>query len=577
MKYQHHGNYSDFWAMVKGLQQREHPEWVFTHCLPWEYANLCATLFKANEEITGFPATNLPSEVKKSLAREVLAVSDPSGSPWYPVACYPINARSVLPHMSPAPQITLENWLTLTTSYDDIRQSSKTQLLPRKLEAHTVLVDWVLAKVMGDYKTLDSSDGVISSVLYHHAHFVYIFSYGEAPMVELMTIFSMSLYLFYSSFLSETQQLMHQLNMSCIMRCYEAAHFHGGLNAESLSLRTAILQNTTSNKLAAQVKHMLSFFFTDVLCDVFLSLRMICIAMLTMASVMLGSLNHGVINVIFSVLAVAFILDIDDQFMVVIQSIGFVESSPYQERLKPAFLTNIRSEEENLVLNADNTFSRFASMKLSLRDFFIYGKVQTWGANVEDSQVACKGQRIVNFWSFLLTTALFVVHQYLSLSIAVYTGPSEMQETFKAVFDEFPGPGDAPFGLGIGLGIGWVGFIAWGITFSVCCLNTLCYAGLIALPALIQMGLCLVWVYGIIRNLTYLGILAWYSDCGPFDTYWDLFVRNVNADYLLIFPALGLHFLLCILRPLVLLISCRNSPGKGEGRMEGGESTEGRG
>ena len=60
---------------------------------------------------------------------------------------------------------------------------------------------------------------------------------------------------------------------------------------------------------------MLSFFFTDVLCDVFLALRMICVAMFTKDSVMLGSLNHAVINVIVSVLAVAFILDIDDQFM----------------------------------------------------------------------------------------------------------------------------------------------------------------------------------------------------------------------------------------------------------------------
>ena len=152
-----------------------------------------------------------------------------------------------------------------------------------------------------------------------------------------------------------------------------------------------------------------------------------------------------------------------------------------------------------------------------------------------------------------------------------------MQKTFKADFDEFPGPGEAPFGLGIGLRIGY-GFFITIINFSLSLLNTLCYAGLIALPALIQMGLCLIWAYGIIRSLTYLGILAWYSDCGPFDTYWDLFVRNVNADYLLIFPALGLHFLLCILRPMVLLISCRNSPGKGDGRMGGGEcSTEGRG
>ena len=75
MKYQYHGNYTDLWAMV------------MRHALPCERG---------------------------------IAVSDPSRSPWYPVACYPINIRSVLPQMSLAPQITLENRLTLTTSYNGI-------------------------------------------------------------------------------------------------------------------------------------------------------------------------------------------------------------------------------------------------------------------------------------------------------------------------------------------------------------------------------------------------------------------------------------------------------------------------
>jgi hypothetical protein len=549
MKYESHGNYSDFWELAKELQKRENPDWIFTHCLPWEYANLCAMLFQANEELTGFPSTNLPSEVTAKLVSEVVTFSDPSGSPWYPLPCYPIDSMF-------NPQINLENWVSLTVSSDEMRKSSQSQLLPRSLENQTVLVNWILSKVMGDHKTLDSSDDQISNVLYYHSHYVYMFSIGEASGVELLTIFSMSLVLYYSSYLLEIQQLMHQLNLTCNMRCYEAALFDGGLDAESNALRAAI-HHHTSNKHRGRIKLALSCILSDFFCDIFFSLRIIFSAMMTLANVMLVTLNHGVINVIFSILAISFLLNIDDHLMPVFTSVGFIESSPYQERLKPAFVSMILSEKEDLVLKSDENLSHFVSMKLSLRNFFILGRVKTWGGKIDNLRVS-SGQRIVNFWSLLLTTGLFLVHQYLSFSVAVNSGQNNMLAQLTPIFNEFEG-------------LPWVCLIALGLIFAVCAFNTVCYAGFIVLPALIQTGLGVVWVYGVIRNLTFLGILAWYSDCGPFDTFSTCFYRNVYSDALLIFPALVLQIFLCILRPVVLLSVCRDRPAEGEQEAGAGE------
>jgi len=49
----------------------------------------------------------------------------------------------------------------------------------------------------------------------------------------------------------------------------------------------------------------------DFLCDIFLSLRFIFCGIFMMACAMIVTLNHGNINVVFSVVALAFVLEID--------------------------------------------------------------------------------------------------------------------------------------------------------------------------------------------------------------------------------------------------------------------------
>ena len=49
--------------------------------LQWEYANLCANLIKANEELTLNSYNSLPADVAYSLSQGMV-VEGPEGRPW---------------------------------------------------------------------------------------------------------------------------------------------------------------------------------------------------------------------------------------------------------------------------------------------------------------------------------------------------------------------------------------------------------------------------------------------------------------------------------------------------------------
>ncbi len=49
--------------------------------LQWEYANLCANLIKANEQLTLNPYNSLPVDVAYSLSQGMV-VEGPEGRPW---------------------------------------------------------------------------------------------------------------------------------------------------------------------------------------------------------------------------------------------------------------------------------------------------------------------------------------------------------------------------------------------------------------------------------------------------------------------------------------------------------------
>ena len=523
------GNYSEFWAMAKEFQQLDPDEWVFSHCLPWEYAQLCAHLYKANEEATGRPSSDLPADAMYSLVRVESYIGDSAdGIPWYPTACFPMSTLG-------KPHLTLEHWQNLSASPDEIRQSSIDHLVPRRLEEHADLALWVLTYAVCNAKTLDNNEDAVSMHLYHHVHYVYQFSVGEASVIEIITMIILSFFLFASAFLLEIQQLMYQVDMACGMRSYEGALFGNGVDAESFALRRAVKRVQETTGWLDNIALYFTLVVSDFMCDVFLALRMLFIAELVAACSMFVTMNHGVINVIFSVLAVAFLMDIDDRLMQILQNFGFKVSALYQHRLEPALICRLEDEEDTLL---EGRLARTESIHLAnidsrVKKFLMLGRFRTLA-----------GQPIRKWFSALLTFVLLGFELHWCRIIASAATPSNMISVLSDVFNEFIGA------------VPTVATLAIGVVFFCIFLNSLCFCGLIAVPQLLQTLLCLIWVYGCVRNVIMLGILAWYADVPPGYSFWETVSSNTAqpSEALWIRPALALHLFCTVFRPLVLLL-----------------------
>ena len=201
---------------------------------------------------------------------------------WYPEPCYPTNQHDVI-------QLSHEQWASLAATPQEIRLAANQSLVPQSLvdKGSTNLALWTLSRILGDYKTLDAYDGSVSIFLYHHAHYVYTYGIGESFLVEIMAIVMMSFFLFYTSFLSESQQLLHQINLSSAMRCYES-----NTGAASKALRTVIQKKLQLGPLYA-LKSFGFLVLSDAICDIFISLRILFLTEMTFASILITTLNHG--------------------------------------------------------------------------------------------------------------------------------------------------------------------------------------------------------------------------------------------------------------------------------------------
>ena len=225
----------------------------------------CATLHLANKQFEDAPTSH------KQQNRT-----------WYPGPCYPKNTHKVL-------QLTYEQWASLAASPASIWFAANQSLVPQPLvdKGSTGLALWVLSRNMGDYKTLDAYDGSVSLFLYQHAHYVYAYGVGESFAVEILAIVLMSFFLFYTSFLSESQQLLHQINLSSGMRCYES-----NTGASAKALRTAVQKSLQQGPRHA-LKAYSFLVISDTVCDIFIALRIIFLTMMLFASIFFTTMNHG--------------------------------------------------------------------------------------------------------------------------------------------------------------------------------------------------------------------------------------------------------------------------------------------
>jgi hypothetical protein len=246
-------------------------------------------------------------------------------------------------------------------------------------------------------------------------------------------------------------------------------------------------------------------------------------------------LNHGVINVIFSVLAVAFGMDIDAKFMEMLTNFGFEQSPIYLQKVKPAMMSILKSDRRELKLNRkgqamERSISVASPSMVRLAKIGGMGRKRNfWG--LETSK----------WWALILTSALLLHHQYWSLSIAINSGPSVLVSQLQAVFQEF-------------VGYPQILLLMMVASYGCAFFNTICYHGLQAFPALAQLGLCGLWVYAVVRNFTFLAVLGWYSDVPHTRSFIEQFLFAMKADALFIYPALALHLFLAFTRPLLLIV-----------------------
>ena len=305
-------------------------------------------------------------------------------------------------------------------------------------------------------------------------------------------------------------------------------------SGSNIALRDAVRHVQKSQGKSDNVLLWLSFVYTDIGCDIFLALRLFCLAQLTLACIMFVVLNHRVINVIFSVLAVAFGMDIDAKFMEMLTNFGFEQSPVYLQKVKPAMMSILKSDRRELKLNRKG---QAVERSISVANPPLLAKIGGMGRKRN-----FWGLEVSKWWALILTTALLLHHQFWSLSITINSGPSGLKEQLQAVFQEF-------------IGYPQILLLMMVASYGCAFFNTICYHGLQAFPALAQLGLCGLWVYAVVRNFTFLAVLGWYSDVPHTRSFIEQFLFAMKGDALFIYPALALHLFLAFTRPLLLISS----------------------
>ena len=156
------------------------PAYLFSHCLPWEYAGLCVTLLRADG---AFNST--------------LVGAGPSAR-YY---CY-------LPSVEPASgavqnRLSLHDWARLVVSPAAAAEAAEYMLVPAGLEEELDLPMWYVAYVTNALKTPTSSDADLSLFLYSAFQFMYYLGVGEAYLMEYIAVIGLSCYVYWSAFVGE--------------------------------------------------------------------------------------------------------------------------------------------------------------------------------------------------------------------------------------------------------------------------------------------------------------------------------------------------------------------------------------
>ena len=125
-----------------GAPAGESPSYLFTHCLPWEYADVCVAILRADGHF---------DPVRVGTAKSVryycyLPATDVFGNPY---------ARA-----------TLDNWAGLAVPAAEAAEAAAAAAVPKGAEGELDFGMWFVGLVINDAKTPDSDDDDLSLFLY---------------------------------------------------------------------------------------------------------------------------------------------------------------------------------------------------------------------------------------------------------------------------------------------------------------------------------------------------------------------------------------------------------------------------
>ena len=218
-------NFFNLYAAQTGANFSEDLTYVFTHCFPWAYADVCANIMSARPDIEAAAAAGLGGCNSTQFTWDTCAYRN----------CYlPLEAST---RFGGASRISADIWRSISVSGSEIDElvtlakdieTSKLITLQRQkralflaafeksevrrvYEEHSDFICWFMKQMLNRRKYFSSTSDELSMYLFQQLHWVYALGVGETHIVELIAIVFLSFYVYTTAMYDELMQLLYQL------------------------------------------------------------------------------------------------------------------------------------------------------------------------------------------------------------------------------------------------------------------------------------------------------------------------------------------------------------------------------
>ena len=200
--------------------------YVFTHCFPWAYADLCFNILSSRPDMSSdnggignctvagvwdqcaYRNCYLPLEASKRFGGQARI----GGSDWKTVLAAPWNEITQLVGFSVATDgVGVTNWKQQRDSTNRFTEKYEASLTKNVYEDNSDFICNYMGQILNLRKDYTSTNEDLSIYLFKKFHWVYYLGAGESYLVEIIALVFLSCYVYMTSMYSELMQLLYQI------------------------------------------------------------------------------------------------------------------------------------------------------------------------------------------------------------------------------------------------------------------------------------------------------------------------------------------------------------------------------